>query len=120
MCSYLDKWLKKFKGKPENPNLRVFNQGGGLKEPYKACPPIHIMEERNRKLHPNLHPTQHEYRMKDDIRLMIPTEGIMPMGSARGVPGYGLIHPNTISAAFFAEIWGGSARLFIWCHVSGT
>ena len=57
------------------------------------------MEEPNRNLHLNLHPTQYEYRMKDDIRLMIPTQGIMPMGSARGVPGYGLIHPNRINAA---------------------
>ena len=30
---------------------------------------------------------------------MIPTEGIIPMGSLRRVPGYGIIHPNTINAA---------------------
>ena len=57
------------------------------------------MGEPNRQLHPNLHPIQYQYRVKEDIRLMIPTEGIIPMGSSRGVPGYGLIHPNTINAA---------------------
>ena len=72
--------------------------GVGFKS-HIAVSSDHIMAEPRRKLHPNLHPTQYEYRMKDDLRLMIPTEGIMPMGSARGMPGYGLIHPNTINAA---------------------
>ena len=34
---YLEKWLKKFKGKPENPHFQIFNQGGGLQEPYRSC-----------------------------------------------------------------------------------
>ena len=34
--AYLEKWLNKFKGRPENSNLQVFGHGGGLQEPYSS------------------------------------------------------------------------------------
>ena len=44
-------------------------------------------------------PTEYQYRVPTDIRLILPTKGILPVGSIRGIVGYGMKHPNTINAA---------------------
>ena len=49
--------------------------------------------------HPDLHPTASQMNDPNDIRLILPIKGIMPMGCAKGVVGYGMIHPNLINAA---------------------
>ena len=52
-----------------------------------------------RKLaHPHLHPTRFQSLLKD-VRIHVPAKGPLPMGSFCGADGYGLIHPNMISAA---------------------
>ena len=48
--------------------------------------------------HPHLHPTRYQSWAKDVI-IHVPAKGPLPMGSFCGADGYGLIHPNTISAA---------------------
>ena len=52
-----------------------------------------------RKLaHPQLHPTRFQ-RKPGDVMIHVPAKGPLPMGSFCGADGYGLIHPNMISAA---------------------
>ena len=52
-----------------------------------------------RKLaHPQLHPTRFQ-RKPGDVMIHVPAKGPLPMGSFCGADGYGLIHPNLISAA---------------------
>ena len=52
-----------------------------------------------RKLaHPQLHPTRFQ-RKPGDVMIHVPAKGPLPRGSFCGADGYGLIHPNLISAA---------------------
>ena len=52
-----------------------------------------------RKLaHPQIHPTRFQ-RKPGDVMIHVPAKGPLPMGSFCGADGYGLIHPNLISAA---------------------
>ena len=37
------------------------------------------------------------------IRMILPAKGMLPMGSCVGSPGFGLIHPTTISAAVLQD-----------------
>ena len=50
-------------------------------------------------IHPDLHPTAYQSVDSSEIRLILPVKGILPMGCAKGIPGYGMIHPNLINAA---------------------
>ena len=47
---------------------------------------------------PHIHPTRFQSWAKD-VTIYVPAKGPLPMGSFCGADGYGLIHPNTISAA---------------------
>ena len=79
---YLDKWLKKYSRKARKIQISKYRQGGGLQEPTKGVSAK------------SYHGNQIGNCTQIFTQLMIPTEGIM-----RGVPGYGLMHPNTINAA---------------------
>ena len=50
------------------------------------------------KAHPHIHPTRFQSWAKG-VTICVPAKGPLPMGSSCGADGYGLIHPNTISAA---------------------
>ena len=50
------------------------------------------------KANPRLHPTRFQNHPKD-VMIHVPAKGPLPMGSFCGADGYGLIHPNMISAA---------------------
>ena len=88
-----------FDGRPENDNLQIHRTGNGLMTKCCGCSPNNQMDAGVHALHRDLHPTQYEHRVPEGIRLILPTRGILPMGSSKGVIGYGMIHPNTINAA---------------------
>ena len=50
------------------------------------------------KANPRLHPNGFQSHPKD-VRICVPAKGPLPMGSFCGADGYGLIHPNMISAS---------------------
>ena len=50
------------------------------------------------KANPRLHPTGFQSHPKE-VRILVPAKGPLPMGSFCGTDGYGLIHPNMISAS---------------------
>ena len=50
------------------------------------------------KANPRLHPNGFQSHPKD-VRICVPARGPLPMGSFCGTDGYGLIHPNMISAS---------------------
>ena len=50
------------------------------------------------KASPRLHPTRFQSYPKD-VTICVPAKGPLPMGSFCGADGYGLIHPNMISAS---------------------
>ena len=50
------------------------------------------------KANPRLHPNRFQSHPKD-VTICVPAKGPLPMGSFCGADGYGLIHPNMISAS---------------------
>ena len=51
-----------------------------------------------RLAHPQLHPARFQHR-PGDVMIHVPAKGPLPTGSFCGADGYGLIHPNLISAS---------------------
>ena len=69
-----------------NENLKIFKKGEG---PHSGIPE----EAKNRG---------------DETRMPKSSPGsapYLPMGCAKGVPGYGIIHPNLINAAVMQCYW---------------
>ena len=54
------------------------------------------------QLVPTHHPTKYIIQ-KNATRMILPAKGILPVGSSVGSPGFGLIHPTTISAAVLQD-----------------
>ena len=49
-------------------------------------------------MRPTCHPTKYDIQ-QNATRMILPAKGMLPLGSSFGSPGFGLIHPTTISAA---------------------
>ena len=95
----LDEWKSKFPANYKNTNLKIFKKGEGLTQEFLNRPRIAVLGPGRFERHPDLHPTAYKPTDPNDIRLILPAKGILPMGSAKGVVGYGMIHPNLINAA---------------------
>ena len=95
----LDQWKSKFPANYKNTNLKIFRKGEGLTREFLDKPTTAVLGPGRFERHPDLHPTAYKVIDPNDIRLKIPVKGILPMGSARGVVGYGMIHPTLINAA---------------------
>ena len=95
----LEEWKSKFPANYKNANLKIFKKGEGLTQEFLNTPRTAVLGPGRFERHPDLHPTG--YRMEDpnDIRLILPTKGTLPMGCAKGIVGYGMIHPSLINAA---------------------
>ena len=95
----LKEWKSKFPANYKNANLKIVKNGEGLTQEFLNTPRTAVLGPGRFERHPDLHPTG--YRMEDpnDIRLILPTKGTLPMGCAKGIVGYGMIHPNLINAA---------------------
>ena len=95
----LKEWKSKFPANYKNANLKIFKNGEGLTQEFLNTSRTAVLGPGRFERHPDLHPTG--YRMEDpnDIRLILPTKGTLPMGCAKGIVGYGMIHPNLINAA---------------------
>ena len=60
----------------------------------RACTIPDLYPEMRPEYHPtsfHVHPTS--------VRMILPAKGMLPVGSCIGSPGFGLMHPNTITAA---------------------
>ena len=95
----LQKWLNKFPSGFKSQRLKISQNGEGLTEEFLRKPRKGVLEPGTFARHPNLHPTSYQVTDPSDIRLILPVKGILPMGCAKGVVGYGMIHPNLINAA---------------------
>ena len=95
----LNQWKSKFPANYKNANLKMFKKGEGLTQEFLNRPRTAVLGPGRFERHPDLHPTAYKPTDPNDIRLILPAKGILPMGSAKGVVGYGMIHPNLINAA---------------------
>ena len=95
----LEAWKSKFPPNYKNPNMKIFKNGEGLTQEFLSQPTKAILSPGKFERHPDLHPTGYRPTVQNDIRLILPVKGILPMGSAKGVIGYGVMHPNLINAS---------------------
>ena len=95
----LNQWKSKFPANYKNANLKMFKKGEGLTQEFLNRPRTAVLGPGRFERHPDLHPTAYKPTDPNDIRLILPAKGILPMGSAKGVVGHGMIHPNLINAA---------------------
>ena len=54
------------------------------------------------QMKPMYHPTRYSIQ-SNATRMILPAKGMLPLGSYIGSPGFGLIHPTTISAAVLQD-----------------
>ena len=95
----LDEWIKLFDWKSNPKNVNMDWEGECMDAEYVgkwdrtySIPDLH--PEMRPEYHPSsfhVHPTS--------VRMILPAKGMLPVGSYVGSPGFGLIHPNTITAA---------------------
>ena len=94
MCGeILRQWIASYKEESPHATIHKFGNSAGAimwTADFKITLPP--------KLTKGLHPTSFAIP-EDSVRIWLPTKGILPMGCALGLPGYGLIHPHNISAA---------------------
>ena len=95
----LNQWKSQFPANYNNANLKVFRKGDGLTQEFLRKPRTGELGPGCFSRHPDLHPTAYQSTDPNDIRLILPVRGLLPMGCAKGVPGHGMIHPNLINAA---------------------
>ena len=95
----LDQWKSQFPAGYDNVNMKIFRKGEGLTQEFLRKPRTGQLNPGCFNRHPDLHPTAYQPSDPNDIRLILPVRGLLPMGCAKGVPGYGIIHPNLINAA---------------------
>ena len=107
--SLLDQWKSKFPANYKNVNLKLFKKGEGLTQEFLKKPRTAVMGPGRVDKHPDLHPTAYQFADPNETRLILPAKGILPMGSAKGIIGYGVIHPNLINAAVL-QTYGLSAQ----------
>ena len=105
----LDEWKSKFPANYKNPNLKIFKKGEGLTQEFLNRPRTAVLGPGRFERHPDLHPTGYKLEDPNDIRLILPAKGLLPMGSAKGIAGYGVIHPSLINAAVL-QTYGLSAQ----------
>ena len=94
-----NQWKSQFPTNYNNANLKLFGKGEGLTQEFLKKPRTGELGPGCFARHPDLHPTAYQSSDPNDIRLILPVRGLLPMGCAKGVPGYGMIHPNLINAA---------------------
>ena len=95
----LSQWTSQFPDDYSNVNMQILRKGEGLTQEFQKKPRTGNLGAGCFARHPDLHPTAYQQTDPNDIRLILPVRGALPMGCAKGVPGYWMIHPNLINAA---------------------
>ena len=95
----LEEWIKLFnwKGNPKNMNMDW--DGSCLDADYLSkWDRTYTIPDLYPEMRPEYHPTSFQIQ-SNSVRMILPAKGMLPVGSYIGSPGFGLIHPNTITAA---------------------
>ena len=94
----LNRWIQVVAKTTPWGGLTIVNDNEALPaRNFSFSPNERIGKVRNYS-HPRLHPTLNQKR-PGDVWIIVPTSGCLPMGSFCGTYGYGIIHPNLISAS---------------------
>ena len=97
----LEEWISMFDKRKMPKNMEMDWDGEWLSPDFvKRWDRNYVIPGVVLELKPEFHPTRYHVQ-PNAIRMILPAKGILPMGSYIGSPGFGLIHPTTISAELY-------------------
>ena len=95
----LDEWIKLFDWKRNPKNMNMDWEGDCMNPEYvNKWDHDYSIPNLYPDMRPEYHPTGFHIH-PTSVRMILPAKGMLPVGSYIGSPGFGLIHPNTITAA---------------------
>ena len=99
----LAEWIAMFNWDKKPKNVDMDWEGEWLDSDFvKKWDHNYVIPEVAIEMKPEYHPTRYHVQ-SNAIRMILPAKGMLPMGSYIGSPGFGLIHPTTISAAVLQD-----------------
>ena len=99
----LAEWVAMFKWDKGPKNIDMDWEGDWLDSDFvKKWDQDYVIPDVVLEMKPEFHPTRYQVQ-PNAIRMILPAKGMLPMGSYIGSPGFGLIHPTTISAAVLQD-----------------
>ena len=100
----LDEWIALFKWDKNPKNINMDWEGDWLDHDFvKNWDRNYIIPEVELEMKPEHHPTSYHVQ-PNAVRMILPAKGMLPVGSYIGSPGFGLIHPTTITSAVLQDI----------------
>ena len=95
----LAEWIKLFDWKRNPKNVNMNWEGECMDAGYLSkWDRTYTIPDLYPEMRPEYHPTSFHIH-PTSVRMILPAKGMLPVGSYIGSPGFGLIHPNTITAA---------------------
>ena len=95
----LEEWTKLFNWKTKIVNMNMDWHGTCMDSDYvNKWDRNYTIPDLYPAARPEYHPTNFHIQ-SNSVRMILPAKGMLPVGSYIGSPGFGLIHPNTITAA---------------------
>ena len=95
----LAEWIKLFDWKRNPKNVNMDWEGECMDAGYLGkWDRTYTIPDLYPEMRPEYHPTSFHVH-PTSVRMILPAKGMLPVGSYIGSPGFGLIHPNTITAA---------------------
>ena len=99
----LDEWISMFDKRKMPKKMEMDWEGDWLSpDLVQRWDHRYVIPDVTLELKPELHPTRYHVQ-QTAVRMILPAKGVLPMGSYIGSPGFGLIHPTTISAAVLQD-----------------
>ena len=100
----LEEWIALFKWDQDPKNIAMDWEGEWLDyELIKNWDRNYVIPDVELELKPEHHPTSYHVQ-PNAVRMILPAKGMLPVGSYIGSPGFGLIHPTTITASVLQDI----------------
>ena len=95
----LEEWISLFTWKNNPTNISMDWEGTWLDSDFLSkWDRNYTIPDLHPEMRPEYHPTSFHVQT-NAVRMILPAKGMLPLGSYVGSPGFGLIHPNTITSA---------------------
>ena len=95
----LAQWVNLFKWNDNPVNIEMDWEGAWLDSDFVSkWNRNYVIPDVEPEMKPEYHPTSYHVQ-PNAVRMILPAKGMLPVGSYIGSPGFGLIHPTTITAA---------------------
>ena len=100
----LEEWIAMFNWNKNPKNIDMDWEGKWLDYDFVSnWNRDYVIPDVELEMKPEHHPTSYHVQ-PNVVRMILPAKGMLPVGSFLGSPGFGLIHPTTITAAVLQDI----------------